>query len=389
MSRWTQKVFPQRSREWWRERRSWELSVEGHSNARKLQALVEARAAAGTLTDEARLLLETARAELRSAVEILSFEHHRRTPSGSHVTAAQIHLNAAQLLWVKSFLASPDDISPYLPSLQTVVREHLPKSDPRRSSVDRLQHVTADNDLIKLTEAVDAAQSAALREKLRAGGFVRIVWLVSAFLLLLAAGVAVAGAVWPTAVPLCFNPARGMATTAAGTQLPRPSSPVDYAVVCPTGSDSAPASRDLDQNFAAVAAPGDYLVVELVGLVAAGVASAAVLRKINGSSTPYSVPVALAALKLPAGALTAVLGLLLMRGGFVPGLTALDNSAQIVAWALVFGYSQELFTKFVDRRGQSVLEGVRGSAGPPPTAPATGATGPHPAPAPAALPDDG
>jgi hypothetical protein len=65
-------------------------------------------------------------------------------------------------------------------------------------------------------------------------------------------------------------------------------------------------------------------------------------------------------LKLPTGALTAVLGLLLMRGGFVPGLTALDTTPQILAWAVVFGASQQLFTGMVDRQGKSVLEDVGG-----------------------------
>jgi hypothetical protein len=44
---------------------------------------------------------------------------------------------------------------------------------------------------------------------------------------------------------------------------------------------------------------------------------------------------------------------------FVPGLSALDTSAQILAWALVFGYAQQLFTRFVDRQGQTVLDSVR------------------------------
>ena len=69
----------------------------------------------------------------------------------------------------------------------------------------------------------------------------------------------------------------------------------------------------------------------------------------------------LAVLKLPTGAITAFLGLLLMRGQFVPGLSALDTSAQILAWALVFGYAQQLFTRLVDRQGQSVLDSVRGA----------------------------
>jgi hypothetical protein len=44
-----------------------------------------------------------------------------------------------------------------------------------------------------------------------------------------------------------------------------------------------------------------------------------------------------------------------MRGGFVPGLGALDTPAQILAWAIVLGYSQQLLTQFVDRQAQSEL----------------------------------
>jgi hypothetical protein len=85
-----------------------------------------------------------------------------------------------------------------------------------------------------------------------------------------------------------------------------------------------------------------------------------VLRGLRGTSTPYRVPLALALLKLPAGALTAVVGLLLMRGGFVPGLSALDTSAQIIAWAVLFGYAQQLLTQLVDRQANGVLSNVAG-----------------------------
>lgn len=95
-----------------------------------------------------------------------------------------------------------------------------------------------------------------------------------------------------------------------------------------------------------------------MGLLAAGLAGAFALRQIHGTSTPYGLPVAAAVLKLPTGALTAVLGLLLMRGGFVPGLSALDTSAQIIAWAIVFGYSQQLLTRFVDEQANTVLRNV-------------------------------
>jgi hypothetical protein len=145
-------------------------------------------------------------------------------------------------------------------------------------------------------------------------------------------------------------------------------------VVCPTAQSvsfstlrqpgagqAGTESPDIDDHVELTATPHDLLIVELVGLVAAAVAAAAAIRGIRGSSERYGLPVALAALKLPTGAVTAFLGLLLMRGQFVPGLTALDTSAQILAWALVFGYAQQLFTRLVDRQGQTVLDSVRGA----------------------------
>jgi hypothetical protein len=101
-----------------------------------------------------------------------------------------------------------------------------------------------------------------------------------------------------------------------------------------------------------------------VVLTAAAVSTAAAIRRVKGSSDRFFLPVALASLKLPTGAMTAFLGLLLMRGQFVPGLTALDTPAQILAWALVFGYAQQLFTRFVDQQGQSILANVHGAGKP-------------------------
>ena len=43
---------------------------------------------------------------------------------------------------------------------------------------------------------------------------------------------------------------------------------------------------------------------------------------------------------------------------------AIHISAQIVAWALVFGHAQQLFTRMVDERGQAVLVAVGGPENP-------------------------
>ena len=111
--------------------------------------------------------------------------------------------------------------------------------------------------------------------------------------------------------------------------------------------------------------PSDMALIEIIGLIAAVVAGIVALRNVRGTSTPYSLSVSLALVKIPLGALTAVLGLVLMSGGFVPGLSALDTSAQILAWALVFGFSQQLLTRLVDQRAESLLQSVggRGAAG--------------------------
>ena len=101
-------------------------------------------------------------------------------------------------------------------------------------------------------------------------------------------------------------------------------------------------------------------LVELIGALGAALAGAAALRNLGSHSTPYAVPVTLAFFKLPTGAVTAVVGLLLMRADFVPGLSALDSSAQILGWAVVFGIAQQLVTQFADSQAAGLLENVKG-----------------------------
>ena len=81
-------------------------------------------------------------------------------------------------------------------------------------------------------------------------------------------------------------------------------------------------------------------------------------RVSQGTSTPYDVPVALALLKLPSGALSALVGLLFVRGEFIPGLSQLDSQPQILAYAFLFGIAQQLITGAVDRQAQEILTKV-------------------------------
>jgi hypothetical protein len=290
-------------------------------------------------------------------------------------------------------IAPADYVLGQMPCLLRHVRAHLPANDPGRQHFERIvRSVGADDvdlppgpgpaagrfaarregrqaeELLRtrwriidnargeIVTTVRAASSAALREHIRLRSFRNVVVATAVFMTLLAVAVALTGFLQRSLIPLCFAPEE------AGTAV----------VVCPTAQsdrftpsqDGGPAVgstavRDIDDVVATTTRTQDLLIVELVGLTAAAIATAAAIRRIRGSSERYGLPVALAALKLPTGALTAFLGLLLMRGQFVPGLSALDNSAQILAWALVFGYAQQLFTRLVDQQGQSVLNSVR------------------------------
>ncbi|WUI00705.1 hypothetical protein OHR68_02485 [Spirillospora sp. NBC_00431] len=390
MSRWTAWIpGAERLGEWARERGSWVLCEEISAGVRELRALLAARRAAGGLSARDADLLRAAEQALDRTEHVVDYRSHRRSRTASHVTTAQLHLNSARSMWMRTL--PPRELQSCLPAMFAVVKQHLAPSDEHRVFVERIARLVQDAqrtgrsarlseaELITAVEAVDAARQAALREKLRAGNFVRIVHWITVFLFVLAIGIGVLSALSKSAVPLCFNPA------------PSPGARGDFSVVCPTHTEaSVPADR-LAEQTRRTTGWADYIVVEFVGLVAAGIAAATALRKIRGTSTAFGIPVGLAMLKLPTGALTAVLGLLLMRGSFIPGLNALDSSAQIVAWAVVLGYSQELFTKFVDRQGQAVLDSVHGPARPAPALapppPVTMPAPPAPEPGPPSAPD--
>ena len=287
---------------------------------------------------------------------------------------AMSNLDAAEALLLD--VAPADYVLGRLPGVLNDVERHLAPTDVRRRHLEHIARqvgiadtsrplpdetttptVEEVNGLVErerptIATAYRAASSAALRQQLQIRSFRNVLLATTALMTLLVIALAVVGFVDRTAVPLCFQPERGGETV----------------VVCPTaqsrelvaGPGAVPGPRDVDDVVRDTVQSADILVVELVGLAAAAVAAAAAIRGVHGSSEPHGLPVALALLKLPTGALTAVLGLLLMRGQFIPGLTALDSSAQILAWALVFGYAQQLFTRLVDQQAHTVLDRVRG-----------------------------
>jgi hypothetical protein len=113
-----------------------------------------------------------------------------------------------------------------------------------------------------------------------------------------------------------------------------------------------------DYEVAAEEWPAMARVVGLLGLLGGSLSAAVSIRNLRGTATPYDVPIALALLKVPAGALTALGALIAIRGEVIPGLSALDSQEQILAYALVFGYAQQLLTGLIDRQALGLLSAV-------------------------------
>jgi hypothetical protein len=61
---------------------------------------------------------------------------------------------------------------------------------------------------------------------------------------------------------------------------------------------------------------------------------------------------------VPECPLTAITGLVLLYGKFIPGLSELDSQGQILAYAIVLGIAQHLVTRFVDQKAEAVLGSV-------------------------------
>ncbi|MFJ5776204.1 hypothetical protein [Streptomyces sp. NPDC093094] len=218
------------------------------------------------------------------------------------------------------------------PRIVTQARLHLAADDQRLADLEAALKrngnlLTPDlRDLAVST--LHAAQQAEEQERARARSFTQIV----AASIVIMTVIAALFAVWGYAVPgvaekFCFTPPEGM--------------------VCPIGHS---------------AQGSDLLLVLFIGALAAALAGAVSLRTMHGTAGPYRIAVLLLVLRLPVGALSAALGILLISGEFLPGLSSLDSEAQIVAWAAAFGILQETVTRAVDKQGQLVLDNVRAPA---------------------------
>ena len=213
-----------------------------------------------------------------------------------------------------------------------------------RCTAEQLQAARERGDVIvtaDLSKVIEAGHAAADRQRSRLRTF-RNVLLVGIFvtsLLLLA--LAIATMIRPSIIPLCF------------IQDPEPLDGVPN-VACPV---KAAHVKSLDKLHTATSS-SDLITVAALGLMGGAVSAALFLRDLYSNATPYNVSVPLALLKLPAGAMTGLVGIILLAGEFVPGFSAIDRPIQILAYAVVFGFAQQLFTQFLDQRAQQLVNNI-------------------------------
>lgn len=100
--------------------------------------------------------------------------------------------------------------------------------------------------------------------------------------------------------------------------------------------------------------------VEVVGALGGLLAAVTTLRGLEGFAGPYSLPLMMGLLKIPAGALTGLLGALWMQNGVFSGLQPQDG-LKILAYVALFGYAQQTLTTFADKQAGQLLGQAKGT----------------------------
>lgn len=94
--------------------------------------------------------------------------------------------------------------------------------------------------------------------------------------------------------------------------------------------------------------PGDVFVLGLVGMAGGSIGALAMLLNVELGGVPFTLPIAQALIKLPAGAVISLVGLFVLRNGAIGVFTPQAGDA-LVAWAFAFGVGQQAVTIDAER----------------------------------------
>jgi hypothetical protein len=292
--------------------------------------------------------------------------------NGVSVERAYQGLHAAKVYLVD--VLPLESVDALVPGVAARLGTCLPASDVRRLDLDGLIRQPEHRRRAGLKVAMSIAYEASDQLHAQIRGFRNVLFSAAALITLLMGVLVTIVSHHPDAMPLCFTPS--VTSQQASAQG------LNSRTVCPSGDEPLDGAASIADRLRPTGA--DVVIVAGLGLLGGALGAVFAIRKMRGTSTPYDIPIAVALLKVPTGSLTAVAGLLLLGGGFVPGLSELDSQRQVCAYALLFGYAQQLATRFIDDRAQSILDHVpsKDPQGKQPTAPLPRVPPPPPPPAP-------
>lgn len=260
--------------------------------------------------------------------------------TGAAITAGweSVHGAEAELVDIES----EADVRASLPHLATWLQQVMPTGEPRKRYEGELtEYMNAakplDRTIARQVYKDVVRSNNESKANLRA--FRNLLTVVTAVLAMVLLVLAVWHAIDPGFVSLC-------GTGGSGTS----------ATTCLSGKQSR---------------GQDVLEVELLGALG-GLLSLAVAFTASSTEAPpsrYNVRPAQAALKVVAGAATGLVGVLIVQSGIIVSPASQTSSEVLfLVYAVVFGFSQQLLTKFVDKRAESLLgeseeKEKKGSAG--------------------------
>lgn len=134
-----------------------------------------------------------------------------------------------------------------------------------------------------------------------------------------------------------------------------PSLMTSWVEFCPSTS----AASGADPNVTAACPVDTVWKVELLGAIGGLLAALAALQKLRGYRNPYNLPFVQALLKIPAGALTALIGTIIVQSGAF-SIDPVDGN-KLVAYVILFGVAQELVTRLIDQKANSIIEAANPS----------------------------
>jgi hypothetical protein len=335
--------------------RAWKVDVQ----ARIVQLGVELDRLSQQKTSSQDAIVVAAKQQLREACEVLGRpDTFRSFLTGNNIDIAYRHVHAAEIYL--SRLLAPPELLVRAPYLAAKARSVLPAHSLRRKHIEALAQPANEDPYPKgeyklaFVEAMENLYEIGDQRYGQLRRFRNNLRLVGILLSVIVIVLVFIGQSAPDAIPLCFRPA-------GATQSD------DVVQACPTSEErlaEAENTRDatiIGQNGADAdgASDDDVLVVVLLGMVGGALSGALAAKSFRPPpNVPYNLPLYSFLFKLPVGALTALGGLILLTGEIVPGLSALDTQGQVLAYALLFGFAQHLFTRYLDSHAMNLLLGV-------------------------------